>query len=103
VTNENQQKMYRYEGDNLVGSPIGSFPSDKDALHKAGFSGVARFIAIEDEIEHELFRKDDEFVMLVSLDLHSDEVFYADNVPDYLRLVRDVVNPLLVKYQHVGE
>lgn len=100
---KNQQLLYRYEDDNLVGSPIGEFPSDDDALHKAGFSAVAIFNAIEGVIEHELFRKDDEFVMLVSLDTHSYEVFYADNVPNYLRLVREVVNPLLVKYQHVGE
>ncbi|MFT6659706.1 hypothetical protein [Maritalea sp.] len=97
------QTMYRYEGKELVGVPIGNFPTNDEELTAAGYSGVDRFVAIAGVMEHDLFRKGSEFVLLISLDMFSYDVFYADNVPDYLRLVREVVNPLLVQHKHSGQ
>ena len=42
-------------------------------------------------------------MFLGMLDMDSEEVFYAESVPDYLRIVREVINPLLAKSQYLGE
>ena len=100
---EFEQMMYRYDGDILVGSPIGNFPNNDQALKAAGFVAVSCYVEIEGHMEHQLFRKGNEFVFLVMLDMDAEEVFYADSVPDYLRIVREVINPLLAKSKYLGD